>query len=317
MSEQNDDQWSKSLIKELATDALKERRRSRRWGIFFKTLTFAYLIGLLYVAMPDTFDFDEEALAKKDHVALVDLEGEISTEEGENAEGVVKGLRAAYKDDHTKAIIIRINSPGGLPVQASYMQKEIKRLKAKHPDIPVYAVVQDMAASGGYYVAAAADKIYVNESSLVGSIGVIMNGFGFTGAMDKLGIERRMLTAGKNKGILDPFSPLTDEQRAHAQATLDELHQTFIDVVKEGRGDRLSDDPDLFSGLFWSGKKAIELGLADDIGSAGTVARDVIGLEVVKNFTPEQDPIERLAQRFGASVGQGLGKVMGQGFSIK
>ena len=201
MSEQNDDQWSKKLIKELATDALKERRRSRRWGIFFKTLTFAYLIGLLYVAMPDTFDFDDEALAKKDHVALVDLEGEISTEEGENAEGVVKGLRAAYKDDHTKAIIIRINSPGGLPVQASDMQKEIKRLKAKHPDLPVYAVVQDMAASGGYYVAAAADKIYVNESSLVGSIGVIMNGFGFTDAMDKLGIERRMLTAGKNKGI--------------------------------------------------------------------------------------------------------------------
>ena len=166
-------------------------------------------------------------------------------------------------------------------------------------------------------MAAAADKIYVNESSLVGSIGVIMNGFGFTGAMDKLGIERRMLTAGKNKGILDPFSPLTDEQRAHAQATLDELHQTFIDVVKEGRGDRLSNDPDLFSGLFWSGKKAIELGLADDIGSAGTVARDVIGLEVVKNFTPEQDPIERLAQRFGASVGQGLGKVFGGNLSIK
>ncbi len=302
--------WERDLLQQLATDALRERRRSRRWGIFFKLLTFAY-IGLLFVLlMPDSLDL-KEMEKNKAHTALVDMEGVISPAQGVEADTIVEGLRDAFEDKNTKAVILRINSPGGSPVQSSYIQKEILRLREKYEDIPLYAVVSDICASGGYYVASAADRIYVNESSILGSIGVLMNGFGFTEAMAELGIERRLMTAGDHKGILDPFSPMSEFDRAHAQELLEELHLNFINVVKQGRGDRLSESEELFSGLFWSGPQAIELGLADEIGSAGYVARDVVGEERIVDFTPEDDPLERLADRLGAAAASTFAEISG------
>ncbi len=293
-------QWQQALIEQLATDALREKRRARRWGIFFKLLTFAYLTTLVVVLMSD--QLQEVAKGKDKHTALVELDGVIASDKNASADNVVEGLRAAFEDEQTKAVILRVNSPGGSPVQSSYIQKEILRLRKKYPDTPLYAVVSDICASGGYYVASAADKIYVNESSIVGSIGVLMNGFGFVDAMDDLGIERRLLTAGKNKGILDPFSPLSDADKTHAQRMLHDLHETFISVVKAGRGDRLKDEDEIYSGLFWSGKQSIALGLADELGSAGYVARDVVGTEEIVDFTPKDDPLERLVNRLGASA---------------
>jgi len=302
--------WERELIENLANDALKEKRRARRWGIFFKLLTFIYIGVLVWLATPDKLDFERVDKAKG-HTALVEIEGVITSGSGANADTVVEGLRDAFKDDNTKAVIVRINSPGGLPVQSSYIQKEILRLREKYPDIPLYAVVSDVCASGGYYVASAADRIFVNESSLVGSIGVLMNGFGFTGAMDELGVERRLLTAGEHKGFLDPFSPMSEFDRVHAQQMLQELHQTFIEVVKQGRGDKLSDTEELFSGLFWSGTRAIELGLADEIGSASYVAREVVGAEKIVDFTPQDDPLARIAERIGASAASMFARITG------
>lgn len=302
--------WERQMLSDLAQEGLKERRRGRRWGIFFKLLTFTYIGALLYLAMPEGFEV--EGVQKSDKItALVDLKGVIAPTGGVQADTVVEGLRDAFEDERTQAVVLRINSPGGSPVQSSYIQKEILRLRKLHPDVPLYAVVSDICASGGYYVAAAADKIYVNESSLVGSIGVLMNGFGFTDAMAELGVERRLLTAGEHKGMLDPFSPMSEFDRAHAAEMLDALHQNFIEVVKAGRGDRLADDPELFSGLFWAGERAIELGLADAIGSTGSVARDVIGAEKIVDFTPKEDPLARLAERLGAGAGATLGRLLG------
>jgi len=313
MSDENKiqkDGWERDLLQQLATDALKERRRSRRWGVFFKLLTFAYIGLLIYLVMPDSLGLKEMEKSKA-HTALVDMEGVISPAQGVDADTVVEGLRDAFEDKNTKAVILRINSPGGSPVQSSYIQKEIVRLKKKYEDIPLYAVVSDICASGGYYVASAADRIYVNESSILGSIGVLMNGFGFTDAMDELGIERRLMTAGEHKGILDPFSPMSEFDRAHAQELLEELHRNFIDVVKQGRGERLSESEELFSGLFWSGPQAIELGLADEIGSAGYVAREVVGEERIVDFTQEDDPLERLADRLGAAAASTFAEISG------
>lgn len=313
MANQNDagaSDWNRALLESLATDALREKRRARRWGIFFKLLGFAYLGVLIWLALPDRFELRPSG-EDKGHVGLVDLKGVISSNEGADADTVIEGLRKAFADKQTKAVVLRINSPGGLPVQASYIQKEIKRLRAKYPKIPVYAVVADMCASGGYYVASAADRIYVNESSLVGSIGVLMNGFGFTQAMHDLGVQRRLLTAGKHKGFLDPFSPMTEFDKEHAQAMLDQLHQTFIEVVKQGRGDKLTDDKELFSGLVWSGRRSIELGLADAIGNADSVAREVVGVEKIVNFTAKQDPLSRIAERIGASAASTFARIIG------
>lgn len=313
MNDQQDPQkkdWERELLEQLATDALKERRRTRRWGIFFKLLTFSYLGLLLYIAMPDALDL-EKIDKKKSHTALVELEGVIAPAQGVDADTVIEGLRDAFEDENTKAVILRINSPGGSPVQSSYIQKEIRRLRQKHEDVPLYAVVSDICASGGYYVASAADRIYVNESSLVGSIGVLMNGFGFTEAMAELGVERRLMTAGKHKGILDPFSPMSDFDRAHAQELLEELHNNFIEVVKQGRGGKITDTDDLFNGLFWSGPRAIELGLADAIGNTSSVARDVVGEENIIDFTPEDDPLERLADRLGAAAASAFAQITG------
>ncbi len=308
----SNDEWQKDLIAKLATDALIERRRARRWGIFFKLLTFAYLIGVLLLVLPK--DWTEEAMGGKAHTALVELEGLIAAGEKASADNVVTGLRDAFEDANTKAVILRINSPGGSPVQSSYMYKEIVRLREKYPDIPLYAVVSDICASGGYYVAAAADKIYVNESSVIGSIGVLINGFGFVDAMQDFGVERRLLTAGEHKGILDPFSPLTEFDQDYISKLLTNLHAEFIEAVKAGRGERLvGDDAELFSGLFWNGTEGIRMGLADAVGSASYVAREIVGVEEIVDFTAKEDPIERLAKRFGAAIGTAFAKASGLG----
>ncbi|MDJ0740838.1 MAG: S49 family peptidase [Gammaproteobacteria bacterium] len=307
---EHDADWHKSLVEKLASDALTERRRARRWGIFFKLLTFAYLAFLLVLLIPE--DWSESAMQDEQHTALVKLEGVIAPGEKAAADTVVTGLRDAFEDENTKAVILRINSPGGSPVQSSDMHKEVLRLREKYPDIPLYAVVSDICASGGYFVASAADRIYVNESSIVGSIGVLMNGFGFVDAMDELGIERRLMTAGEHKGILDPFSPVGEFDREHLDTLLQDLHGTFIDAVKSGRGERLkADDVTLFSGLFWSGRESIALGLADEIGSASYVAREVVGVEEIVDFTKKEDALSRLADRLGASVARALARIGG------
>ncbi len=308
--------WERDVLESLATDALREKRRARRWGIFFKLLTFLYIGVLIYLATSDqTIDLD--GATGKDHVALVKLEGVIAPDGEASSDRVIKGLRKAFKSGRTKAVVLRINSPGGSPVQSSLIYDEIRRLRKKHEKIPLYVVVDDMCASGGYFVAAAADKIFVNPASVVGSIGVLMDGFGFTDAMHKLGIERRLLTAGEHKGMLDPFSPLKPFDKAHADKVLEEIHQDFIDAVKQGRGERLSDGPQLFSGLFWTGTQAIELGLADEVGDLGHVARDVVGIEKVVDFTQKEDPFERLADRIGAAGARALAELIGVGPQIR
>lgn len=303
------DNWERELLEKLASDTLVERRRARRWGIFFKLLTFLYL-SFVFLAIVGALNGDA-TVRTGPHTALVDLDGVIASGEIAAADNVISGLRAAFEDKHTKGVILRINSPGGSPVQSSYINREIRRLRGEHPEIPLYAVVQDMCASGGYFVAVAADRIYVNESSVVGSIGVLSSGFGFVGAMEKLGVERRLHTAGKHKGFMDPFSPQGEEEKAHLDKLLGQIHRQFIQVVKEGRGDRLGDDPELFSGLFWTGEESIRLGLADDLGSAGEVAREVIGAENIVDFTPREDVLERLAKQVGVGAARATSALLG------
>ena len=235
------------------------------------------------------------------HTAIVELRGEISASSVSSAANINEGLKNAFKDKNTQGVILRINSPGGSPVQAGYINDEIQRLRAKYPDIPLYAVIEDICASGGYYVAVAADKIYVDKASIVGSIGVLMNGFGFTGTMEKLGIERRLLTAGKNKGFLDAFSPSNPQQQQYAQGMLNDIHQQFIQVVQKGRGNRLKDKPEIFSGIVWTGKKSIDLGLTDALGSADYVAREIIKAESIVDFTTKENFVERFAKRLGSA----------------
>lgn len=300
--------WERRVIEKIALEALAERRRSRRWGIFFKLLGFAYLAVVLAMMV----DWDStERLAEGDRItALVNLNGVIQESGDASADNINTALRAVFEDKHTAGVVLRINSPGGSPVQAGMIHDEILRLRKLHPSIPLYAVVEDLCASGGYYVAAAADRIYVDKASLVGSIGVLMNGFGFTGAMEKLGIERRLLTAGENKGFLDPFSPENPTQKAYAQQMLDEVHAQFIEVVRKGRGKRLHETPEMFSGLVWSGAKSIELGLADAYGTVDSVARDVIKAEDIRDFTVKPNFAEKLAGKFGAQAGGALADAM-------
>ena len=300
MSEQNNN-WERGVLEKLAMSALQEQRRARHWGIFFKVLTFSYLFVVLFLAMGWMGGSAESKLGGK-HTALVDMYGVIAADTAASAENIISSLQEAFKDKNTQGVVLRINSPGGSPVQAGYINDEIRRLRVLYPNVPLYAVVEDICASGGYYVAAAADKIYVNKASLVGSIGVLMDGFGFTGTMEKLGVERRLMTAGTNKGFMDPFSPVSEVQQEHAQKMLAEIHQQFIDVVKQGRGTRLKESPDTFSGLIWTGQKSIELGLADEMASLETVARDVIKAEEIIDYTTKEGLAERLAKRFGASV---------------
>ncbi len=304
MSEQNNN-WERGVLEKLAMSAIQEQRRVRHWGIFFKTLMFAYLFIVLFLAVGWIGGKAETPLGGK-HTALVEMDGVIASNSPASADNIISSLQDAFKDKKTQGVILRINSPGGSPVQAGYINDEIRRLRTKYPKVPLYVVVEDMCASGGYYVAAAADKIFVNKASMVGSIGVLMDGFGFTGAMEKLGVERRLLTAGENKGFMDPFSPVNPRHREFVKQMLDEIHQQFIDVVKQGRGKRLKETADMFSGLIWTGQKSIELGLADEMGSVESVARDVIKAEDIVDFTTHEGIADRLARRFGAGVASAL-----------
>ena len=299
--------WERRTLEKVALAAVQEQRRARYWSIFFRSLLFIYLFLLLFLWLGWIGKKDVTSTGR--HTALVELRGVISPESAASADNVIEGLQAAFKDKNTQGVILRINSPGGSPVQAGHINDELKRLRAKYPNIPVYAVVEDICASGGYYVAVAADNIYVDKGSIIGSIGVLMDGFGFTGLMDKLGIERRLLAAGENKGFLDPFSPIREDQVKFANSMLEEIHQQFINVVRQGRGKRLKETPELFSGLLWVGTKSIDLGLADALGSVDYVAREVIKAEDIVDFTPHENVAERLARRFGAAMADTLVRV--------
>lgn len=290
-----------------------EQRRTRRWGIFFKSLGLIWLFLLLAMVLVH----EDGEFTPGPHTALIELQGEVGGEDGVVADGVISSLSSAFEDKRTKGVVLRCNSPGGSPVQAGQIYDEILRLRAKHPDKPVYAVVDDLCASGGYYIIAAADKIYVDKASIVGSIGVLMDGFGFTDTMKKLGVERRLLTAGENKGFLDPFSPLNETEVAHAKAMLGEIHQQFIDVVREGRGDRLKEVPGMFSGLVWSGAKSVEIGLADELGSLDYVAREVVKAEDIVDYTPQQNLADRIARRLGAAIGEALQPVAKESLHLR
>lgn len=290
--------WERRLITKLAQASLKEQKRARRWSIFFKFLVFGYITFVLYM-------FSEPDLTTAtitEHTALVELQGLIADGENASADNIVSALRSAFEDEKTKGVILRINSPGGTPVQAGYIYDEILRLRTSYPDIPLYAVVSDMAASGGYYVASAADEIYVSNSSIVGSIGVRIDNFGVVDAMEKLGIESRTISAGEHKTMLDPFAPIDEKAKVHLQSMVDEIHQQFIDAVRKGRGDRLKEFDGLFTGLIWTGEKALELGLADNTGSASYVAREIIGAEDIVEFSVQEDALERLIDRLGVAI---------------
>ena len=293
--------WERATLEKLAFAALTEQRLARRWRNFVRLAWLAFFILVVWLVM-------SHGGAPKDastpHTAVVEIKGEIASGAEASAELIVAALRAAFEDEGAQAVVLLINSPGGSPVQAGIINDEIRRLKVKHKK-PVYSVVEESCASAAYYIAVAADKIFVDKASIVGSIGVLMDGFGFTGLMDKLGVERRLMTAGENKGFLDPFSPQTEKQRAFAQTMLDQIHSQFIAVVKAGRGTRLKETPETFSGLFWSGQQAIELGLADQFGSLDFVAREVVKAEEIVDYTRRENVAERLVKRFGASIGEG------------
>lgn len=298
---QTESSWERNLISRIALEALTEQRRSRRWSIFFKSLFFLYLFAILLIYLPTDWT-RTSVVGKAGHTALVDIDGIIASHTQAKADNVVTGLRRAFEDKNTRGVILRINSPGGSPVQAGYIYDEIVRLRDLHPDIPLYAVITDTCASGGYYIAAAADEIYANKASVIGSIGVVFAGFGFVEALEKLGVERRLLTAGDKKGIMDPFSPMEPDDTDHLQQLLDSIHDQFIDVVLEGRGDRLADDDRIFSGLVWTGEQSLELGLVDGFGSAGYVAREVIGYENINDYTLRETYFDRFARGLGAAI---------------
>ncbi len=295
--------WEREVLEKVAMSAVREQRTARHWSIFFKLLGFTFLFILLFLALGWIGDRGIPIPGK--HTAVVELNGTIAADQT-SADQIIKGLDAAFEDNNTKGVILRINSPGGSPVQAGQIYDEIKRLRTKYPSIPLYAVVDDICASGAYYVAAAADKIYVDKASIVGSIGVLMDGFGFTGTMQKFGVERRLLTAGENKGFLDPFSPENPQQVAYAKTMLEEIHQQFIKAVRDGRGSRLKETPEIFSGLVWSGQKSIELGLTDALGSTDYVARNVIKAKDIVDFTPQEGFANRFAKRFGVAMGKSM-----------
>ena len=305
LSEEN---WDRDLVNRLAFASLNEQRRSRRWSVFFKVLAFTY-VGVILFYIPT--DFNKKGITGGKHTAIIDVSGAIAADADANADSIVGGLRAAFENKNTAAVILRINSPGGSPVQAGYVYDEIKRLRAKYQAIKLYAVITDMCASGGYYIAAAADEIYADKASIVGSIGVLMNGFGFVDAMQKMGIERRLLTAGEHKGVMDPFSPLKKSDTEHMQVLLNGVHQQFINVVKEGRGDRLKDDPKLFSGLFWNGEEGVKLGLVDGLGSSSYVAREVVGVDKLVDFTSRSNYLDRFAERLGATFAKVMSTTLG------
>ena len=311
---QSSKEWK--LIEKTMLQLGVEHRRSRRWGVFFKVLTFSYLFALLFI-MIDSLG-DKKVGDAETFTALVDLRGVIAAGEEANADFLVTGLRAAFEAEGAKAVILRINSPGGSPVQSGYVYDEIKRLRVLHPDTPLYAVISDIGASGAYYIAAAADQIYADKASLVGSIGVVASGFGFVETMEKLGVERRLYTSGKNKAFLDPFSEEKDSEVQFWNGVLNKTHEQFIAKVKEGRGDRLHIDEDTFSGLVWNGEQALEKGFIDGLGSSGYVAREIVGEAEIVDFTPQPDPFERFTKTLGIAAGNALASVLNiGGFSMR
>jgi protease-4 len=299
--------WEREVLEKLVFATLQEQRASRRWGVFFRFLTLLVVV----IGLAAYFDFswpgaDSEVLGR--HTALIEIEGSIEAEGSGAASVVIPALNKAYSDSGSVAVVLHINSPGGSPVQAGMIVDEINRLRKGYPNKPLYVVVDEICASGGYYIASAADRIYVDKASIVGSIGVLMDGFGFTGIMEKAGVERRLLTAGENKAFMDPFSPLTPQHRQYAQAMLNDIHQQFIQVVRQGRGKRLKESPEIFSGLFWTGARAIDLGLADAYGTVDSVARDVVKAEDIVDYTQHEGLPERVLKKFGAAMGAGAVK---------
>ncbi|AZZ91537.1 signal peptide peptidase SppA [Hahella sp. KA22] len=307
----NQKEWR--LIEKMVMSSLNEQRKARRWGIFFKSLTFLYLFFIVIAISPGVGK--NVAARTEPHTAVIEVNGVIAATEEANADAIVSALRDAFEEDAAKAVILRINSPGGSPVQSGYVYDEIGRLKGEHPDKKVYAVIMDIGASGAYYIAAAADEIYADKASLVGSIGVTASGFGFVDAMDKLGVERRIFTAGEHKSFLDPFVPVKEDERELWQGVLNTTHKQFIEQVEKGRGDRIhKDNPLLYSGMVWSGEQALGLGLIDGLGSSGYVAREVVKAEKLINYTPKRNPFDELLGKLGVSVGKGVAQaVLGSG----
>jgi len=295
-----------AALERVATELVRQHRADRRWRIFFRAAWLLLAIGVLWLGLAAR---SGTTVPSSPHTALVEVRGEIDAEGQASAESLIAALKSAFEDAGAQAVVLRINSPGGSPVQSGIVNDEIRRLKAKHHK-KVYAVVEEMCASGAYYIAVAADEIYVDKASIVGSIGVLMDGFGFTGIMDKVGIDRRLLTAGSNKAMLDPYSPVNPKHQQMAQQMIDQIHQQFITVVKQGRGERLKETPDTFSGLFWNGEEAVRQGLADAVGNLDYVAREVVKAEEIIDYTPRDNVAERLAKRFGASVGAGAVKAL-------
>ena len=293
--------WERETLEKLAMSAILEQRQSRRWRNAIRIAWLVFLVALVWLAMDRGTASSDASLP---HTAIIKIEGEIAAGNEASAELVGAAMRSAFEDKGAQAVVLMINSPGGSPVQAGMINDEIRRLKALY-NKPVYVVVEETCASAAYYIAVAADKIYVDKASVVGSIGVLMDGFGFTGLMDKLGVERRLMTAGENKGFMDPFSPQTDKQREFAQTMLNQIHQQFIAAVKAGRGTRLKESDEMFSGLFWTGQQAIEMGLADQLGDVNFVAREVVKAEDLVDYTRKDNVAERLVKRFGASIGEG------------
>lgn len=306
MTDTNVDSKTWKLLEKAVLSSVTEQRRTRRWGIFFKILTFTYLFGALALFSP--MMSGGKGVSTGAHTALIEVRGMIADQESASADNIVTALRKAFEDKNTKGIVLRINSPGGSPVQSGYIYDEIRRLRALHPEIKVYAVISDLGASGAYYIASAADEIYADKSSLVGSIGVTAAGFGFVGTMEKLGVDRRLYTSGEHKAFFDPFQPQNSEETAFWKEVLQTTHKQFIASVKQGRGDRLKDaeHPELFSGLIWSGEQALQLGLIDALGSSSFVAREVIGAKEIVDFTLQETPFDRFAKKFGASVAERL-----------
>ena len=307
-----EDSWQQNVVERLAFAAVNEQRRARRWSIFFKMLLGLYLLALLFLYT----DWDLLSEVNEKHTALVELSGAISDSSEASADNVIGGLRDAFDDENTAGVILRANSPGGSPVQSSYIYNEIKRLRELHPDTPVYGVVTDICASGCYYAISATDDIYVDKASIVGSIGVRMDSFGFVDSMKKLGVERRLYTAGESKGFLDPFLPSKESDLEHVSRLLGGIHEQFITAVKEGRGDRLKESPDMFSGLVWTGEESVELGMADAIGSSGYVAREIIGEEEIVDFTQEPDLLERITDRIGVAMARAMSEMVTTRFGM-
>lgn len=305
--------WERETLEKVLMASIAEQRRARLWGIFFKSLLMVYLAVILWLGAQPLMDLRGGGDGKG-HTAVVDVVGTIAPGQPASADTIIQGLRAAAEDANTQGIVLRMNTPGGSPVQSAYVWEEIRRIKKAKPELPIHAVVADMCASGGYYIASAADKIYVNNSSVVGSIGVIMGNFGFVEAMNKLGVERRVMTAGDHKALMDPFAPVDPVAKAHMQTVLASIHRQFINAVKEGRGPRLKETPDMFSGLIWTGEDGIKLGLVDELGDTRYVAEEVIHAKRTKNFTPDQDFFERISHRLGVSLGQVLMGAVGASF---